>query len=156
MSPLYVWMKKTYIPREMLCGHSEDIVWPYISRDICPHYILLRFSPQVLFSRIVLKAFIAIIFKRYTASNYTPEPSLQVRITLLHAQHLYKSHSSSLTLSLTDVNHRISHNWVLQVCFASTHPVFLSNTYSVLTYIITNDSLPGHNELLSFNITNIF
>ena len=29
----------------MLCGHSADIVRTYISRYICPHYILLRFSP---------------------------------------------------------------------------------------------------------------
>ena len=40
-------MKKTYIPREMLCGHSAVIVRTYISRDISPHHILLRFSALV-------------------------------------------------------------------------------------------------------------
>ena len=33
--------------REMFCGNCADIaaiVRTYISRDICPHYILLRFS----------------------------------------------------------------------------------------------------------------
>ena len=45
--PHYVSMKKTYIPREMLCGHCADIVLrTYISSDICPHFILLRFSAQ--------------------------------------------------------------------------------------------------------------
>ena len=44
--PHYVSMKKTYIPREMLGGHSADIVRTYISRDVCPHYILLWFSTQ--------------------------------------------------------------------------------------------------------------
>ena len=29
----------TYILREMLCGHSADIVRTYISRDICPHNV---------------------------------------------------------------------------------------------------------------------
>ena len=32
---------------EMLCVHSADIVRTYISRNICPHYILLRFSALV-------------------------------------------------------------------------------------------------------------
>ena len=31
-----------------LCGHSANIVRTYISRDICPHYILLWFSPQIM------------------------------------------------------------------------------------------------------------
>ena len=49
MSALSLDEKEIYIPREMLCGHSADIVRTYISRDICPHFILLRFSAQVLF-----------------------------------------------------------------------------------------------------------
>ena len=38
--------KDVCLTREMLCGHSADIVRTYISREICPHYIL-RFSAQV-------------------------------------------------------------------------------------------------------------
>ena len=38
-------VRHMYILGEMLCGHSADIVRTYISRDIFPHDILLRFSP---------------------------------------------------------------------------------------------------------------
>ena len=50
------YMKKTYIPREMLCGHSADIVrtlcadivWTYISRDICHVHTISLFGFQLL------------------------------------------------------------------------------------------------------------
>ena len=44
MSPRLRWKPKKDVVRTYIPGDSADIVRKYISRDIYPHYILLRFS----------------------------------------------------------------------------------------------------------------
>ena len=75
--------------REMLCGHSADIVRTYISKDICPHYILLRFSAQAFrsFSFIPTKNFCSIfVHKCSYLPNNVPNKRYEDFFLFNHSQ----------------------------------------------------------------------
>ena len=115
--------KDICLTREMLCGHSAEIVRTYISRDICPQYILLRFSALEL-------------------NEFTLPYSLLL-IALLIVKHSFESSCPSLDWSVGPLvchNFQEGHEVTLTCSYRSTYFIeaLWTNTYVVLRELHTD------------------